>query len=114
MPWSPDDIASVEIVDDYSEGDVVTIRVHTPAGVIEIMGSIEFSGPILIASEVHIQGLTPNALGMANLRVIAEVILERIDCDEARIEGAARTTGSRPGRRPGVLRFARRPRSAAG
>jgi hypothetical protein len=109
MSWLPTDVTNVELVPDTSEGDIITIRVDTPAGQVRVMGDIDIVGRVLIVRRAHIhseQGA--NAVGVANLRVIAEVVLERMDCDEARIEGATRTTGASPGHRPREIRFTRR------
>ena len=113
MGWQLDDITAVELVTDLSDGDLVTIRVSTPVGAIEIMGMVTFDGPVVVVTNTHIQGLSANAVGVSNIRIIAEAVLERIDCDEARIEGAARTTGANPGHRPRVIRFTRRSRDEA-
>lgn len=103
MPWPPDTLTWLGVTTDGSEGDVVTVAIGTPAGRVDVM-----------AVGAHIQcDAGPNALGIANLHAIAELILERIDCDEATIEGAPRTTGANPGHRPRVIRFTRRSHSAS-
>lgn len=108
MPWTVNDITAVEIEPDHTDGGVVTIRVATPAGTVRIMGQIDIEGRTLVVKGAHIQSDGgANAFGVVNLRVIALAVLERIDCDETRIEGAARTTGANPGHRPRVIRFTR-------
>jgi hypothetical protein len=107
MPWVPEDITAIDLETDACEGDLATIRITTPAGVIEIMGHVDFQGRTLLVRNAHIQGLRANAVGRANLHVIAKALLERIDCDEIRIEGEARTTGANPGHRPREIRFTR-------
>ena len=114
MRWQPDELDWLGIENDGSEGDVITIRVGTPAGIVSVMGEVAIEGRPLVLRDVHIGGAGPNSVGIANLRAIAEIVLERIDCDEARVEGVARTTGANPGHRPRVLRFARRSRDPAG
>ena len=49
MPWSVDDISGIEVEAEISEGDILTIRVHTPADEIWIIGEVEFDGRSLIA-----------------------------------------------------------------
>jgi hypothetical protein len=61
--------------------------------------------------QLHVQGPGANAIGPGNLRSLAEVVMERLDFDALEIEGALRTTGASPGRRPRPLRFTRRPRA---
>jgi hypothetical protein len=107
MAWLPEDITAIDLETDACEDDLATIRITTPAGVIEIMGIVDFQGRTLLVRNAHIQGLRANAVGRANLNVIAKALLERIDCDEVRIEGAARTTGASPGHRPREMRFTR-------
>jgi hypothetical protein len=108
MAWLPEDVTSLELQPDASDGDILTIRVVTPAGWVDIMGDIDITGRCLMVFRAHIQSENgANRVGVANLRVIAKVVLERMDCDEARIEGADRTTGARPGHRPRIVRFTR-------
>jgi hypothetical protein len=107
MAWSREDITAIDLETDACEGDLATIRISTPAGVIEIMGMIDFQGRNVLVRNAHIQGLRANAIGRASLHVIAKAFLERIDCDEIRIEGATCTTGASLGSRPRAMRFAR-------
>jgi hypothetical protein len=107
MTWLPEDITAIDLETDACDGDLATIRIRTPAGAIEIMGTVDFQGRTLLVRDAHIQGLRRNAVGRANLYVIAKALLERIDCDEIRIEGAVRTTGANPGHRPRAMRFTR-------
>lgn len=86
MPWTLDDITGVELDAELSEGDVLTVCVNTPAGEIWIIGEIEIDGRLLVAKGVHMHGDGANSVGIANLRIIAAAILDRIDCDEARVE----------------------------
>ena len=114
MRWPPEALDWLGVESDDSEGDVIAIRVGTPAGVVALMGEVAIEGRTLIVRGVHIEGSGPNSVGATNLRAIAELVLERIDCDEARVEGAIRTTGANPGHRPRVLRFTGRPRDPTG
>ena len=108
MAWALDDVGPIEMEPADSVGDLVTIRVMTPVGPVLIMGEIDIIGRHLLVRGVHIESDSgPLSIGIANLRTIARAVLERIDCDEARVEGAARTTGANPGHRPRALRFTR-------
>ena len=110
MRWTPRNLTLIEVVTGLSEGDILTVRIGTPAGEVMIMARVDIRGRTLALDRVHIQSTGgPRSIGLTNLRAIAEFALERMDCDEARIEGAARTTGANPGRTPNPLRFIRRP-----
>ena len=113
MTWTADDLTWLGYDEAVSEGDIAVVRVGTPAGEIMVMASVSFEGRTLVAAGAHIQSdAGANATTFVNLRAIASFVLERLDCDEARVEGAVRTSGANPGHRPRVLRFARRPRAA--
>ena len=112
--WSRGDV-SFEIDDTGSSDPVVTINVHTPAGTMVIMGEPKEVGRTLVVAGVHAhgQGVGPNGVGLANLRLIADVVMETLDYDELVVEGEVRTTGATPGRRPKPIRFSRGPGPAA-
>ena len=108
MAWALDDVGPIEMEPADSAGDLVTIRVTTPVGPVLIMGEIDIVGRQLFVKGVHIESDSgARSIGMVNLRTIARAVLKRIDCDEARVEGATRTTGANPGHRPRALRFTR-------
>lgn len=110
--WDPAQI-TFDLVDDVTADPVVTVAVTTPAGVMKFIAEPERVGRTLILHGLHVQDLTPNAVGMANLMVLAGVVMEGMDVDGLVIEGGLRTTGVNPGRRPRVFRFSRRVRAAA-
>jgi hypothetical protein len=104
--------ADIEIVldDEFCAGSVVTARIQTPGGDLEVMGEIERFDRELVLAGVHIQGhkLGPNQLGWARLRQIARAVAEIADVDIIVVKGAPRTSGAVPGRIiPGPIRFAR-------
>jgi hypothetical protein len=106
--WAITDIRLIELDTDGCDGEIVTANIHTPLGVVSIIGALDIEGRTLFVRNAHIQSQAgANDFGIAKLRVMAQAELERIDCDEVRIEGAARTTGANPGHRPGPLRFTR-------
>ena len=81
------------------------------------MADIEFEndGRRLVLKGVHIHSEGgPRSIGIANLRVLADFILAKVNCDETIVEGASRTTGANPGHLPRPLRFTRRDRPADG
>ncbi len=110
MPWPLQSLTWLGTTEDgTSEGDILTVRIGTPDGVLVVMGEVEFRDRLVIVrgANIHAEGLGPNAVGIANLRVAAAFVLKRIDCDEARVEGAIRTSGANPGHFPRPLRFTR-------
>jgi hypothetical protein len=109
--WDPAGI-SFEIIDDLTSDPVVTVVVSTPDGVLRFMAEPEISGSTLILRGVHVQDAWANAVGAANLKVLARSVMERMDLNGLVIEGALRTTGASPGRRPDILRFSRHVRPA--
>ena len=111
--WASDEL-SFELLDDMTADPVVTIIVGTPHGTLRFMAEPEIAGPTLILRGIHIQGATPNAVGAGNLKVLAQAVMERMELNGLVVEGASRTTGANPGRRPSILRFARRVRSGSG
>jgi hypothetical protein len=113
MRWQPDDIA-FDIVAEETDHPVATVSFETPAGQIQIMAELEEQGRTLRLIGLHIQGAAANAIGIANLRMLAGTVMEEMDYDVIEVEGAIRTTGVGPGRRPGRLRFTRRSGPAAG
>jgi hypothetical protein len=106
--WRARDIRIV-LDDDLTYGDVATVEIRTPAGAVKVMAVVAFESDCLMLSGLHIQAASGSrfSFGHANLRRLADAVMEDLGCDEIRIEGAPRTTGSNPGRRQ-ILRFARR------
>jgi hypothetical protein len=113
MRWQPGDI-SFDIVAEETDHPVATVSFVTPADDIQIMAELQEVGRTLRLIGLHIQGAAANAIGIANLRVLADVVMDKMDYDVIEVEGAVRTTGAGPGRRPGRLRFACRSGAAAG
>lgn len=117
------DVASItfEIVADMTDDPVVMLLVDTPAGRLSfvaepVMEKASTGRETLVLRGTHVQGLSRNEVGTANLRVMAQAVMEGMDCDELVVEGAVRTTGAGPGRQPRPMRFPRRvrPTPAAG
>jgi hypothetical protein len=92
-------------VDEASEGDEVILRIATPVGTVEIMGTVSRMDRVLYVERAHIQGLYPGALGRAGLNAVARKLLDEADVEEIVVEGSARTTGRNPRRRPKIFRF---------
>jgi hypothetical protein len=107
---------TVRFLDRDSEGDVVTLEFETATGSVLVMAEVHLAGRTAYASELHIHSNDrgKNAFGWVQLRTFAWAALDLLGDDyvELVIRGGVRTSGARPGRRPGDLRFTRRLRSA--
>jgi hypothetical protein len=103
--WDTDEIA-VEI--DLVDHPAMIVRITVPIGVLEVIGSISRVGRVLHFDGVHVQGLTPGALGRAGLNAIGRKLLEEADVDQIVIQGGTRTTGRNKGKRPRPIRFPNR------
>jgi hypothetical protein len=106
--WNPEDI-EITLIDEAGEGDVATIKVSAAGAALFIIGEIKEDGKRLVVSGVHIstEDVNPNEVGVRNLRQLARAIMEIGGYDEIIVEGAVRTTGAHPGRRPHSIRFSR-------
>lgn len=105
--WKAHEIQIVGLDDGASAGDLVTVVFDTPAGRIIAIGAVSIADQTLSVRGLSIQGAAANAVGLVNLRILIRHVLERLDCHEARIEGALRTTGANPGHAPRVIRVTR-------
>lgn len=100
-------------VDDLSDHRVTTLIVRWSSGELRIMGEVTCTERTIKATGVHVDATDPSpGLNMALVRKIARQVMEGMDFDELIIEGAPRTTGASPGRRPRPLRFSRRSSTA--
>jgi hypothetical protein len=106
--WNPEDI-EIKLLDEASEGEVATVRVSVGGAALFIVGEIKEDGKRLVVTGVHISshGMSPNQVGVPNLRQVARAVMEIGSYDEIIVEGAVRTTGAHPGHRPGSIRFSR-------
>jgi hypothetical protein len=109
--WRLGDL-SFELDDEATSDPVVTAVVATPNGLLRFMAEPQVVGSTLVLKGLHTfgVGVVANAVGPANLRVVADMVMERMGFDGIVVEGAVRTTGANPGHRPGRIRFARRVR----
>lgn len=104
--WSVRDIG-FDIVNDMTDDPVVTLRVSTPAGLLTFTAEPEAAGATLVLRGTHVQDASANAIGVGNLMLIAQAVMEGMGFDGLVVEGAVRTTGANPGRRPRTFRFVR-------
>nr|WP_294531012.1 hypothetical protein [uncultured Rhodopila sp.] len=107
--WRRDQIR-FNLEDDATDHPVTTLAVATPAGRLVVMATCFQSGRSMTLLGLHTHGETfgANAIGAANLAVIAQAFMELMDLDELQVTGGIRTTGANPSRIPGRIRFTRR------
>jgi len=65
----------------------------------------QIMGDILSLKNLHVDGSVANLFGPGQLRALARFVKDGIGVRELRVDGAIRTTGASPGRRPGPLVF---------
>lgn len=108
--WTADQLVLIGSVSDLSGDDIVTIDVGTPIGTVRIMFEVvSIDGARLEGRGCHIESSAGEGeIGLANIFTVARFLLSEFDLDEARMEGAPRTTGVTAGTgRLGRYRFER-------
>jgi len=107
--WTADDIA-ITLRHDLTEDPVVTAEIKTPDGTIWVMADLSITDNVMTLRQVHIHGhdVGSGGYGARQLRWLAQAVMEAIDVNLTIVEGASRTTGANPGRRPGPIRFQRK------
>ena len=93
--------------------DWMLVAVATNRHRFEFVGLLTFDGRRATLSSVHALGAGPNTMGNGALIALARDAMEFLDVDEIRIDGAARTSGAGPGRRPAPIVFRRQDRLGA-
>ncbi len=97
MSWGRAELLPLRVEIDEAEGRVTIFTLGTPAGEVGILAEVSENGTTLILDGVHIEGPGANAVGIACLRTLAEVVMEELGYDAIDIQGAPRTTGANPG-----------------
>ncbi|MCA7119923.1 MAG: hypothetical protein LGL72_11070 [Acidibrevibacterium sp.] len=100
----------MEIVIEEIEDQTIRVCIQHSGLTLEVVADVRINGEIMVASNVHIQGPGKNCVGWPGLRQFAEDLIEELELDELRIEGAPRTSGAGPGRKPCPLVFRRQGR----
>ncbi len=71
MAWSIEALTIIGFDDDASEGDVVTVRIASPIGVIAIMGALDIEARTLIVRRAHMQSEGgANAVGLKTSKIL--------------------------------------------
>jgi hypothetical protein len=86
--WDPTQI-TFDLVDDVTADPVMTVTVFTPAGALKFIAEPERVGRTLVLRGRHVQDLAPDAVGVANLMVLAGGVMERMDVDRRVVAGEA-------------------------
>jgi hypothetical protein len=110
--WRRDQV-SFRLREELCAGDIVTLEVTTPAGILVMMGEPEDVGRTLIVRGVHVHSEPLHKVGTANMGVIAQALMQRYDYAEIVITGARRESGRRAGQFPREIRYRRRDEPAA-
>jgi len=97
----------VRVINLELDSDFVLVTFLIGGTKLEVAAEVDFSSRSLVLRRLDIEGSGPNTLGLSSLRQIARWVMQVVDVDELRIEGAARTSGSGPGRRPAPVVFRR-------
>ncbi len=87
------------------DGDVVRAELFDGVDAIEIIAGVYIDKRRARLEMCHFQGEGSNLLGARRLMALARWAKGVLDVDELRIEGATRTSGACPGRRPRPLVF---------
>jgi hypothetical protein len=83
--WRREDV-SFDLEDDATFYPAVTVVFVTPVGRLSGMAEPLVDGTTLVLKGLHIHGdhgVLPNTVGAPNLRVIADVVMERMGCEES-------------------------------
>ena len=107
--WTADDIVII-LRHDLTDDPVVTAEIKTPDGTIWVMADLSITGDVMTLRQVHIHGHDVGSRGYGARRLLwlVQAVMEAIDVNLTIVEGASRTTGANPGRRPGPIRFQRK------
>jgi hypothetical protein len=92
------------------DGPTVLAEIIFPTERLSVVAGIRLEAVGIVLYNLHIDGPGAGGLGVAGLRQIVDQVMELYDVEVLEIHGFRRTTGAKPGRIPGPLRFARRRR----
>jgi hypothetical protein len=91
-----------------SDGPTLRLEARLPGAYLEVVTSAKLDGDTLVLYDFHVDGPGAGSLGVAELRGLVHKAMEAYDVAHVAIHGFERSTGANPGRRPRILRFARR------
>lgn len=95
------ELVSLEV----APGDMVIWEVANGGSVLTFCATLELAGREARMLGLHVQGAGANSVGPAALLSLVRWIKDRLDVDILRVEGATRTTGAGPDRRPAPIDF---------
>jgi hypothetical protein len=91
-----------------TDGPTLMLEVILPRTRLEVVTSVRLDGNCLVLYDLHVDGPGAHSLGVAEVRGLVRKAMEAYDVARVEIHGFERSTGANPGRKPRVLRFARR------
>ena len=87
--------------------DTVLVALTDGIEVVQVLTDVAFIDRTAVLRRLHILGSGRNTLGPRALRELIKWAKDQLDVEKLRIEGATRTSGAGPGRRPAPLVFRR-------
>lgn len=101
---------SLTVVEDQSEGDILTLRLMTPSGRLDVQAEAHLDQRTLTLARFNIEGVNigVNQVGPGGLRRLAQLAMEVFDVDCLRIDPARRTSGAGRFRYSAPLTFRRK------
>lgn len=91
-----------------ADGPTLMLEAVLPTARLEIVTNVRLDGDCLVLYDFHVDGPGAQYLGIAEVRGLVHKAMEAYDVGHVEIHGFERSTGANPGRKPRVLRFARR------
>ena len=99
----------LEIIEQEFDENVISLKILTDEGEIEIIHAFERKGSVLYIMDLLVTGPGGKTLGYVKLRSLirdfSNWAKERADVTEIVVQGSKRTTGAAPGRVPGPIKI---------
>lgn len=101
---------SLVVVEDQSEGDILTVRLIMPSGQLDVQAEAHLDQRTLTLARFNIEGIDigVNDVGAGGLLRLAQLAMEVFDVDCLRIDPSRRTSGARRFRYTAPLTFRRK------
>jgi len=98
QPQPQQQLRTVEVI--AKDGDAVHLAGQSSAGRIEVMANQRIEGGTLYLQKAHIEGGAPGQFGPRELKEFMREYGRQMGVSRVVVEGATRTTGTRPGHVP--------------
>jgi hypothetical protein len=86
--WRKDEVAFT-FLDDLVAHPIVAVAIDTPAGELRVMAVVEEAGRVMTLPGFHMHGEqvgAKNGVGHANLKMLAQIVMEGLDLDGLVVE----------------------------